>query len=283
MKTMRLAFILLLSISMLACKDDNDNPLGLPNDFKGKIVMDINDGADLIVIDKSGIRKIEILGQAYQRRPSWSPDGTKIAMIDREDQLFIIDEAGDEMQTVLVDTFDKFSGPSYSPDGIQLAYIDGKGRLNTINTNGSNKSRISELELRYPLWSPNSDRIMVGHLSYPSDIFLISADGSEVSNLTNTPDSAEVAIDWSGDGTEVVFRRSGKFHILHLASGQSRSLPNVPSLLVSGACWAPDGSYFISSDWYGLGGYQPYITNSDGSYMEPFTHYAGSNNPDWHQ
>jgi len=57
-----------------------------------------------------------------------------------------------------------------------------------------------------PAWSPDGHRLaFVKHTGRSLDVFLMSADGTKVTNLTHTPRSYEIHPSWSPDGHRLAF------------------------------------------------------------------------------
>jgi Tol biopolymer transport system component len=62
-----------------------------------------------------------------------------------------------------------------------------------------------------PEWSPDGSRILVGadfERNKPTDIYTIKSDGTELTNLTNTPKAGETDVAWSKDGSMITYVRA---------------------------------------------------------------------------
>lgn len=99
-------------------------------------------------------------------------------------------------------TSDHGEMPQWSPDGARIAY-GLSGGLVTIKADGKRRSWIvspeSDWLFRWPHWSPDSGHLVFtglpktgsGVYSATGDLFLVSANGRDMVNLTDSPDSRE--------------------------------------------------------------------------------------------
>ncbi len=151
---------------------------------------------------------------------------------------------------------------------IYLVAGDGSG-LRRLTTQGAEGSAS---------WSPDGKRIAVirvldtvgGVQNW--DVFLINADGSGETNLTNAP-GVERTPAWSPDGSRIAFMsmRSGReeIYVINVDGSGQANLTN-SRLFVSHSSepvWSPDGARitFIAQQPDGPYGYDIYAMNVDGS------------------
>jgi TolB protein len=118
------------------------------------------------------------------------------------------------------------------------------------------------------------------------DIWSINADGSDLRQLTTSPE-LDVEPAWSGDGKQIVFV-SGRddpnkpaIYVMDADGGNQRLLVKVEGALCNGPAWSPDGTRiaFFSS----LGGhYGLHLVNADGSNLTSLTPDENNNlRPAW--
>jgi len=123
-------------------------------------------------------------GSDYQ--PCWSPDGTKIAFETYRDgngEIYVMNADGTG-QTNLTNNLDWDGWPSWSPDGTKIAF----------ETNRDADMVPLTVD---PKFHPPINR----------EIYVMNADGSGQTNLTNNPDWDGWA-SWSPDGTKIAFHRT---------------------------------------------------------------------------
>jgi TolB protein len=117
--------------------------------------------------------------------------------------------------------------PSWSPDGTQIVCVvdvdpDPQSwdlTLHVLNVHDALQSggaaiaamralpRVGASVNDWPAWSPTASRIalsavVAGH----RDIYVVNADGTDLQQITHTPESDEFAPAWSPDGTQIVFQ-----------------------------------------------------------------------------
>jgi Tol biopolymer transport system component len=143
-------------------------------------------------------------------------------------------------------TADERSGsPIWSPDGMKIVFgsdrdepSDLDGELYAMNADGSQQTNLTNSPHtdREPAWSPDGRKIVFVSLRDEpslyscspcnSEIYSMSADGSGVTRLTNSP-GPDITPSWSPDGTRIVFssKRDGNWEIYTMnadGSGVSR-------------------------------------------------------------
>jgi len=101
-------------------------------------------------------------------RPTWSPDGSKIAFARHlagtsGEAIYVRDLAtGNETQLPVAGSGYDFD-PEWSPDGTRIAYDD-KYSIYVVNVDGSNLAQLtnpnSQCGVRFPTWSPDGTAIV---------------------------------------------------------------------------------------------------------------------------
>jgi hypothetical protein len=145
------------------------------------------------------------------RTPAWSPDGSKIAVTNGAGTLYTISPDGTGLTTV-VSCPGCVYDPNWSPDGSKIAFWRAAFRWEiwVMNADGTGQSRLTTGAFDTdPTWSPDGTKIAFesdrdapascrgnAQESCPADIFVMNADGTGLTNITNTPTINERDPDW---------------------------------------------------------------------------------------
>src|SRR5215207_4506767 len=232
-------------------------------------IPDNVDTRDIYVMNADGSGKTNLTntpgeGDGVQElSPAWSPDGSKIAFGSVPDgvhfDIYVMNADGSGV-TQLTTAGEEFR-PAWSPDGSKIAYDsyrDGNFEIYVMNADGSNQTNLTNTpglfgegvqELR-PAWSPDGSKIAFDRTSdsgNTSDIYVMNADGSGVTQLTTAEGEHNPA--WSPDGSKITYDSyhpldSGNTDIYVMnadGSGQT-NLTNTPGQ-------GGDGVQELNPDW----------------------------------
>jgi Tol biopolymer transport system component len=269
-------------------------PLSLPDiAFAGEV-----EGKPGIYAMKADGSDVELLTKEPGPRisPSWSPDGTKLAYSDSDDDLdiYVLDLATGEEHRVTDNPTDDFS-PAWSPDGSRLVFVshrDGGSHLYLIDaggmeTGGSPVTRLtSGASSNYdPAWSADGTQIYFAHDpldgSEHADLYVLNApSGSQPQPPPPVPLLSEDASVFqpapSPDGTRLAFvsQPNGVSQIFaaNADGSNARQLTHGPGHKTSPS-WSPDGQQIVFSS--GIGRNDLFVMNSDGSDVRQITELDG--------
>ena len=173
-------------------------------------------------------------------RPTWSPDGSRIAFVEQIDK------------TVF--------------------------ELHVINVDGTNpRLLVNDSRASYPAWSPDGSKLVYDSLHNGDDLFYIAdSNGSNPTKLfDNGLSTTSSHISWSPDGTRLVFdsSRSGRpqVYVANTDGTGLRQLTNSKGWNYN-ACWLSDQQIAFASTRDGHA--VIYMMNADGSGQQPVTQDA---------
>ncbi len=205
---------------------------------------------DIYVMDADGsnVTRVTTDDITNESRPTWSPDGSKIA-------------------------FEKWTA---NGEEIYTMNADGSGIVQLTN---------NSVDDSHPAWSPDGSKIAFVSYRYSNyEIYVMNADGSSQTRLTNDAGWDDWP-DWSPDGKKIVFatnRSNSNFEIYSMnADGSSQTRLTNDSAYDSLPRYSPDGSKIIFSSNRGSD-YDIYVMNTDGSNVQQVIGLSGSDDePDW--
>ena len=181
---------------------------------------------DLYVMDSDGNNVIRLAHEGFSKfAPTWSPDGTRIAFSSLRDvvgnsEIYAMDADGINLTRLDKHEFHDIL-PSWSPDGSKIAFVSYRdGGFNdpfhifVTNADGTGRRNLTvDTQLRLnsnPSWSPDGSKIAFNSYRHfvPArsrhDIFVITADGKELEQLTDGPGTSRSPV-YSPDGTKIAY------------------------------------------------------------------------------
>ena len=220
---------------------------------------------------------------------SWSPDGMHIAWATNRNgllSLYVMNPDGTNAQRVTPSINSDLFYPSWSPNGkeLSLIFIDrdlGTTGISKIGVDGTGLTKITEYPgAGYMPWGNNWDKCngKIFYSSVPSnstnaDIFAADSIGSQITNITNTPNYTEIPSSISPDCTRLLYittqfggQYSG-YEVMSMAVDGTdiQRITNTYSMEVD-PIYSANGKKIIYSRWIDLlDDWQFYIANPDGS------------------
>lgn len=136
--------------------------------------------------------------------------------VNINDEIYAVGANGDELVNLTNSPDSNEWGPALSPDGERIAFNSDRGgepQVYVMNADGTGVELLADRWGEYPAWSPDGGRIAFesyvggttpfGDPDY--DLFVMNADGSDVTNLTDDPTSKDDYPTWSPDGRWIAF------------------------------------------------------------------------------
>ena len=230
---------------------------------------------------------------AFDGKPTWSPDGRRIAFHSNRSggfEIHVMDADGSG-QTRLTNS-DGFDGnPAWSPDGRRIAFEtdrDGNFEIYVMNADGSGQTRLTKNTASDigPTWSPDSRKIAFHSNRDDADgrnreIYVMNADGSRQTRLTNAGSVASlIRPAWSPDGRKIAYtavvRTEGPsnpgIYVMD-ADGSDQDAVAQYGGVEDYAAWSPDGSQILFSATSSVEGSKMEIwtMNADGTGLKKLT------------
>lgn len=193
--------------------------------------------------------------------------------------------------------------PAPSSDGTRIAFQsnrDGLFQIYVMSTDGSGATRLTNSTGNdtEPIWAVDGARIAfvstrddpdpktcgtTGKPACIANIYVMKADGSGVTRVTNTPNAQNTSPAWSADSKQLAFQsnRDGNDEI-YLVNADGSGLTRLTNNSASDGhpTWSPEGKR-IAFESNRDGKFQLYVMSADGSNVTRITDAAENRRPYW--
>jgi TolB protein len=148
----------------------------------------------IYVMNADGSNRIQLVPGAWVN-PTWSPDGTRLALEDWwGGHIYVVNADGSGLPTPLISSGGFDIQLAWSPDGSQLAFVSSRSGNHDIwlaNADGSGARNVTR-SLAFegaPAWSPDGSRLVFvskERADSQADLYTINVDGTGLQRLTST-------------------------------------------------------------------------------------------------
>ncbi|MBU0595685.1 hypothetical protein KJ567_03265 [Candidatus Bipolaricaulota bacterium] len=201
--------------------------------------------------------------------PEWSPDGTRLAFqSDRDgaDAIYVMNADGSD-PTRLSPAGVEGRHPSWSSDGTQILYT-GARTVSIMNSDGTDSRTLIPASLGgwNAKWALGGSKIVFeSDRDGDAEIFIMNADGSEITQLTNNDISDQHPI-LSPDGTLIAFNSSApgrQDFDLYIMNADGTDVRRITTATDHDEypSWSSDGQQLV----YAYGNAAIYVINIDGT------------------
>jgi TolB protein len=204
------------------------------------------DGLDL----NTGI-KFTLARDVLWTKPTWSPDGSRIAFVSRQEANYDLHVSDAERGAIYpVSSYPwPLDGLAWSPDGSRIAFYSLRSaadrQIEIIAVDGRNRRVLTpESNSDFPSWSPDSKQL-VYRQSF--SLYVIDADGGNRQKIGSNRLVVVGPPDWSPDGRRIAFAAAitGTSHlryslyVVELTTGEVVATDQAVACVTS-PTWSPD-------------------------------------------
>ncbi len=238
-----------------------------PSRLTGKVVFHSGENGEskykIFVMDAgSGSQEQLTDATEWDSRPSWSPDGRRIAFTrgsadGKRVDVFVMASDGSSLTQVTKTKDVREYGSAWSPDGTKFLTIvtdvsdmEGKtAEIQVLGVDGPQQRALTSNDVPDydPAWSADGSKIAFirGDFEY-SDVMVMNSDGSNVRKLTEVRAMHRTPA-WSPDGERIAYSRgsleAGTVCVMDADGSGERELTSGQEPV-----WSPDGEWIMFAD-----------------------------------
>ena len=212
-----------LPLLIWTCKENSPTQSGSNGEDPSSLIAFtsiVNGNPQIFTMFPDGTNIVQISNDSGRKgHPDWSPDGWQIVYAANYNngtpqsysELYIINADGTG-KFLIPNTRDGHH-PRWSPSGIKIAFeqhLNGNGDIYVINTDGSNKIRLTTDPAQdgTPDWSPDGSEISFqserdGSQRFEGSLYIMNQDGSKQRSIFFSPQLFCTA--WSQEGSRLIF------------------------------------------------------------------------------
>lgn len=220
---------------------------------------------EIWIAGADGSNRAQLSRPGFDRSPSWSPDGTKIAFSSDNKIVVMNADGSDQRQLTFGAPRDRTT--AWTSDGRQIVFDREFAEIYVVNADGSGGER-KVTDGLIPATSPYGDKIVFSAAG--GGLFTINLDGSNRRQLTEG--AADYGAHWSPGGTELVFARVSEsdrdIYRVHANGVGLVRVTATPGRSEVGPVWSPDGAKIVFAGCPNPPGSADcgiYVSNRDGS------------------
>jgi Tol biopolymer transport system component len=204
-------------------------------------------------------------------------------------EIYVMNADGNNVTQVTHNDINEFD-PIWSPNGKHLGFGRCQATCDVVVINADGSGERVLINDGFPsAWSPNGKRIAFASSRDGDDeVFIMNADGSEVTQVTYNEFVRDFPTDWSPDGKRILFQsdRDGntEFYVMNVnGTGVTRLTDNPASDEGDRAGWSPNGKRIVFSSRRDGDDLDLFVMNADGSGVTQLTRndFIEDDDPVW--
>ena len=250
------------TVQLTLDSEGTGSPNWSPDGRKLTFVTERRDSYNTYIISVGGSESTVQITQDSESTgsPSWSPDGRRIAFSSARDgngEIYVVDPDGKNLVRLTNSDAHEYT-PSWSPDSQQIVFARYPSLFNqdseicVMDADGNNARQLTDNDASdfFPVWSPDGATIVFTSRSaepswvtdskgvismgiyrrrYDADVYVMNADGSDITQLTH--DNISGGSSWSPDGDYIAFSYGSKtpylksdIYVMNANGGRGRAL-----------------------------------------------------------